>query len=334
VPESFGARLRQQRERQTIAIAAIAQQTKIKQSLLEALEHDDVSRWPGGIFRRAYIRAYAHAIGLDADVVVREFLQLYPDPADIAAVPSGEREAAVQRPDSRPPTRIESFVGSTLATLSRRWVGTPQKSSEPIDSPPVADRGERIIERPPEDLVDGPLEATPGTAHRPADPDLAQAADLCTAFACVATIDDMVPLLGRASEILGAIGLIVWVWDPHASRLRPTLAHGYSDRILAQIPEIGPDAANATAAAFRAAQLCAVESPGQSSDALVVPLMNASGCGGVLAIELPHSRVQSSAVRAVATIFAAQLARLTDVDREIEAAGASFTRLECKRGTC
>ena len=77
MPESFGARLRQRRERQHIALSTIAEQTKIKVSLLEALEQDDVAL-AAGIFRRAFIRAYAHAIGLEPDVVVREFLELYP----------------------------------------------------------------------------------------------------------------------------------------------------------------------------------------------------------------------------------------------------------------
>ena len=62
MPESLGARLRQRREREQIALTTIAEQTKIKLSLLEGLERDDVSHWPAGIFRRAFIRAYAHAI--------------------------------------------------------------------------------------------------------------------------------------------------------------------------------------------------------------------------------------------------------------------------------
>src|SRR6187455_462712 len=85
MPETFGARMREQRERQQVALSTIAEQTKIKVSLLEALEQDDVSHWPSGIFRRAFIRAYAHAIGLEPDVVVREFLELYPDPTEVVA---------------------------------------------------------------------------------------------------------------------------------------------------------------------------------------------------------------------------------------------------------
>jgi len=78
--DSFGARLRQRREEQNIPLRAIAEQTKIKLSLLDGLERDDLSHWPAGIFRRAYVRSYAHAIGLNPDTIVREFLEVHPDP--------------------------------------------------------------------------------------------------------------------------------------------------------------------------------------------------------------------------------------------------------------
>src|SRR5262249_59099357 len=72
---TFGPRLRQERERRQISLESIAENTKISRSLLEALERDDISRWPGGIFRRSFVRAYAEAIGLDPDEVVREFIE-------------------------------------------------------------------------------------------------------------------------------------------------------------------------------------------------------------------------------------------------------------------
>jgi cytoskeletal protein RodZ len=77
---TFGARLRSQRESQHVALAAIAEETKINLALLEGLERDDLSRWPGGLFRRAYLRTYAQRIGLDPEQVVREFAELHPDP--------------------------------------------------------------------------------------------------------------------------------------------------------------------------------------------------------------------------------------------------------------
>jgi len=75
---NFGRRLRDQRERAQIALSEIAETTKIKRSLLEELERGDVSLWPGGIFRRAFLRAYASAIGLPPEAVVEEFTQVFP----------------------------------------------------------------------------------------------------------------------------------------------------------------------------------------------------------------------------------------------------------------
>ena len=118
--ESFGARLRQRREGQAIALITIAEQTKIKLSLLEALERDDVSHWPSGIFRRAFIRAYAHAIGLNPDVVVREFLEVHPDPIEVVATAAAIASVADgARTNAGPPTRLRYLVGSAIGSLSR-----------------------------------------------------------------------------------------------------------------------------------------------------------------------------------------------------------------------
>jgi cytoskeleton protein RodZ len=73
--ESIGRRLRRERERRQIALASIAANSKISVSLFADLERDDVSRWPSGIFRRSFIRAYAQAVGLDPDATAREFLE-------------------------------------------------------------------------------------------------------------------------------------------------------------------------------------------------------------------------------------------------------------------
>jgi transcriptional regulator with XRE-family HTH domain len=100
LPDSLGARLRAERLRRNVSIASIAESTKILGALLEALEHDDVSRWPSGLYRRAFIRAYAVAIGLDPEPVVREFLERFPDPEDVPALhsPASGTAAALRSP--------------------------------------------------------------------------------------------------------------------------------------------------------------------------------------------------------------------------------------------
>jgi transcriptional regulator with XRE-family HTH domain len=98
--ESFGRRLQRERERRQITVESIAAGTKIKGSLFEELERDDASHWPSGIFRRSFMRAYAEAVGLDAEATVREFLQRFPDPSD---VPSDTTASAASRPDAGGP---------------------------------------------------------------------------------------------------------------------------------------------------------------------------------------------------------------------------------------
>lgn len=72
-PTTLGAYLRRERERRNLALRTISESTKVSVPLLEGLEADDISRWPGGIFRRAFVRSYAECVGLDPDDVFRRF---------------------------------------------------------------------------------------------------------------------------------------------------------------------------------------------------------------------------------------------------------------------
>jgi transcriptional regulator with XRE-family HTH domain len=69
--------LRAYRERRGITISAVADSIKIKRSLLDDLERNDVSKWPPGIYGRALVREYAKSIGVPADDVVQQFVQLF-----------------------------------------------------------------------------------------------------------------------------------------------------------------------------------------------------------------------------------------------------------------
>jgi hypothetical protein len=75
---TFGPRLRSERERRGISLDTIAAATKVSAELWDGLERNDFTRWPSGIFARAFVRDYARAVGLDADDVVDEFCRLFP----------------------------------------------------------------------------------------------------------------------------------------------------------------------------------------------------------------------------------------------------------------
>jgi transcriptional regulator with XRE-family HTH domain len=124
--DSFGSRLRYERERRQIALKSIAESTKIAITLLEGLERDDVSRWPSGIFRKSFIRSYAEAIGLKPDSVLREFVELYPDPLEtqMAAIstapqPPHAKPADIHATDVRPASSTPLAIKLTIT-----WSGS------------------------------------------------------------------------------------------------------------------------------------------------------------------------------------------------------------------
>ena len=334
MPESFGDRLRQQREKQQITLVAIAERTKIGLPLLDGLERDDVSRWPGGIFRRAFIRSYAQAIGLEPDLVVREFLELYPDPTKVVDV-----VPAIQPQDgtpvaSRPPTRLQYLVNSAMRSFPRRRtaaveepppavaVAAGQKEAVPVPGEIAVSSND--VTAPPQEVATRPQEvaASPRAPDLREELDLLSAAHLCTELGCIGDTRDAAPLLKAVARALDAVGLIIWVWDRQTTQLTPLLAHGYPDRILARLPRVRRDADNATASAFRTTETCIVSGTEDARGAMVIPLMTSMGCVGVLALELAGGGEQRESIRALATIFAAQFATWIGMARLADAVNA------------
>jgi transcriptional regulator with XRE-family HTH domain len=76
--DAFGPNLRRIRLQRGITLKQLAEATKVPEDLWAALERNDVSRWPAGIFARAYVRQYALAIGVDPDSTVDEFCRWFP----------------------------------------------------------------------------------------------------------------------------------------------------------------------------------------------------------------------------------------------------------------
>ena len=91
----LGARLKQARIAKGVQLRDIATATKISVVALEALERNDYSRLPGGIFSRAFVRAYALAVGLEPEAAVSEFLTEF-------AIYEKEAEKNAKRPEITP----------------------------------------------------------------------------------------------------------------------------------------------------------------------------------------------------------------------------------------
>ena len=144
-PAAFGASLRAQREARAQTLQQVADITKIATRHLQSLERGDIRQWPGGMYRRAMVRAYAQAIGLDAPETVRRFLEVFPEESDVPPVAA---EAAAQpvkedTPIIRRAAATAGIVGAaTAALLLIGWYAAMYLrgavSSERVATPPTS----------------------------------------------------------------------------------------------------------------------------------------------------------------------------------------------------
>jgi cytoskeleton protein RodZ len=79
---SVGERLRRGRLDAGKTLEQIATETKIQLWILEAIERDDVSRVPGGVFIRGYLTAFARAVGVNPSEILATYSpEIAPQPA-------------------------------------------------------------------------------------------------------------------------------------------------------------------------------------------------------------------------------------------------------------
>lgn len=126
----FGEWLRRQRERRGVTLKAVAEQTKVSASLFAALERGDCSRWPSGIYSRAWVRNYAMAIGLDPNVTSERFTQCF-------------AETAFPDPE---PVVVERPLVRMLRKVTALFRRTPDGDAPapPAPQPTVSDRNEQV----------------------------------------------------------------------------------------------------------------------------------------------------------------------------------------------
>jgi hypothetical protein len=137
--ETFTTRLRRHRERSRIPLVDISRDTRVKLELLEGLERNDLSTWPRGLYARAYVRAYAAAIGLDGDDTVNEFCRLFshgdrrtePIIREIAEIVASESKfdydygyaTDSDRRQMPPPTAAAKTPLESAVSRLKSWVG-------------------------------------------------------------------------------------------------------------------------------------------------------------------------------------------------------------------
>jgi len=142
-----------------VSLEEISFATKISLRLLEAIEREDFSKLPGGIFSRSFIRTYARYLGLDEDRVVAEF-QLAAQPQtdfDLHRMAAGN--ARFGRPGERT-TLIATVVAVVLLATGYLLFRYSRRASEVPAPPPPAP----IVKSAPATPPPAPAPTTPAPA--------------------------------------------------------------------------------------------------------------------------------------------------------------------------
>jgi cytoskeleton protein RodZ len=134
---SFGENLRREREMRGVTLEEIAESTRISTRLLRALEQEQFSELPGGVFTRSFIRHYANYLGLDAERVLAEYRQVAQPQSDYDLHRLPAANSSTSKPGPRgtaiPWVVAAILLGGGYATY--RYAHRPEASLPPVVVP-------------------------------------------------------------------------------------------------------------------------------------------------------------------------------------------------------
>jgi hypothetical protein len=242
-----------------------------------------------------------------------------------------EREATALQQDSQRRTQVASVTMMCVVALLVAMLLFPAAATkapllgeesdasafepEPALDVVLAHPGSNPVQSPPEVAVTtaAPSDSEPESIV----PDLRQAAEVCTDLGRLSDGTELTSVLARAAQVLNASGLVLWVRDETGTGLRAATGYGYTANQLSRLGRVSCESDNATAAAYRTAQLQTVPSEADLPGAMAVPLLAASpetSSVGVFSVEVAPGWETSEAVQATALILAAQLATFVTAD--------------------
>jgi cytoskeleton protein RodZ len=125
--ESVGSELRTAREKRNVPLRQIAEVTRISHSNLERLEAGNYKDLPGGVYNRAFIRAYCEFLGLDARAILERYEQEITPPSEKTSR-AKERPTTFDEPLFKPHPLVTWGVVLLISIvglyLSRHWIAS------------------------------------------------------------------------------------------------------------------------------------------------------------------------------------------------------------------
>ena len=126
--ETLGDYLKSKREAQNITLDEVSQATRIRRTILEAIENNDYDLIPPKVFTQGFIKSYASYLGLDENDVIKRFYEIME-----SREKKKEPEEPIQQQPAQPfltPARL-AILGIICIVALTLWL--LRKNPQPAD---------------------------------------------------------------------------------------------------------------------------------------------------------------------------------------------------------
>lgn len=116
----IGGCLRRAREQRGLSLSDAARLTKLSIHVLEAIERNDFTSLPGGMFRRAYVRTLAAEFGLNPNEIAADYCQRFEPPVETVDPNSdtAQQEKWVQQLTPAPQRSIVALTAMAVPAIA------------------------------------------------------------------------------------------------------------------------------------------------------------------------------------------------------------------------
>jgi cytoskeletal protein RodZ len=145
---SFGQYLQTIRVQKQMSLEQVAAETRIRVTILRALEHEDFAQLPPDVFTVGFVRTYAQAVGADGNEAVERYhaqrrLRL---PALAGDPPAASGQRNVSRKLVVALTMLAGLIAACLL-IYRLWQEVPLATTADVSSPPAVELAKPPVER-------------------------------------------------------------------------------------------------------------------------------------------------------------------------------------------
>lgn len=152
---TIGETLKRARKKMNLDLDQVAESTKIAKMFLIALENDDISSLPSGVYARNFLRAYARFLKLDEDIITAEYHEQFNVTPHFVAHQEQTKLDDMAFRRQRLKLQLFMFVLIIVLGLVGFYLWTLYKGKQGFGATPVASTSAPALETNPVPFQDG-----------------------------------------------------------------------------------------------------------------------------------------------------------------------------------